>query len=252
MPRCVGGRTRLTAPRAGMTAAIAARLAMAGGDRDYQVPDQARDYMGMGIAEMAADRCGYRGHIRTARQVFEVFERAFGHHTTSDFPGILIDAMNVRLLARYQEAMPTYRRFFGRYTASDFRPVNVIRAGDFPSLQEINESGEIKAGTFSESRETFRVHPYGVQFRLTRQMLVNDQLGAIDQVLGSTGARVADWENQQGVRGAAVGIGRRPDASHRQHCGVPHGSRQCRCEWRADQRDFHRGRSSRDDEADHA
>ena len=180
----------------GIGDAIVARLAestRALGSAAIAVPEHARAYMGMGFAEMAAECIGHRGAIRTSRQVMDVIERAF--HTTSDFPGIFVDAVNRRLLARYQAAPANYRRFCALYTTTDFKPTHVIRAGDFPSLQPVSESGEIKAGTFSESKELFRVYPYGVQFNISRQMIVNDQMRAIDQMLGSASDRVIDWEN---------------------------------------------------------
>lgn len=184
-----GGDSR----RRGMTDALTARLAMAGGDRNVEVPAHARAYAGMGLAEMAAECIGHRGSLRTAQQVQSVFDRAF--LTTSDFPAIFADSMSRRLLARYQAAPASYRRFAVRYQARDFRPTNVIRPGDFPALRKLNETGEIESGSFSESAEKLQVDPYGVMLNFTRQMLVNDQLGAIDQVLSSTGDRVADWEN---------------------------------------------------------
>lgn len=196
--------------RRGMADAIAARMARAAGDRNAQIPEHARQWGERSLAEIAAECVGHRGALITPRQVHDIFQRAMGHHTTSDFAGIFTDAMHVRLMARYQAAMPTYRRFFGRYSAADFRPTNVIRAGDFPALRPVGESGEIKGGTFSESKEMFRVHPYGVQFRISRQMMVNDQLGAIDQVLGSTGDRVADWENGVAFALVAAGAGNGP------------------------------------------
>lgn len=179
--------------RAGMTAAIAARLRIAGGERNVQPVEQARAFMGQSLVEMAADTIGHRGHIRTPRQVVDVFARAF--HATSDFPGIFSDAINVVLLARYTAATPTYRLFCGRMNAADFKTINVVRAGDFPTLQAIGQTGEIKAGTFGESLEQHRVRPYGVRFGISREMLVNDQLGAIQQMLGSWTTRVLDWEN---------------------------------------------------------
>jgi hypothetical protein len=142
---------------------------------------------------LAAEAIGYRGMIRTPRQVGEVMTRAF--HTTSDFPAIFMDAANKRLLSRYQIAMPSYRFFCALDKAADFRAKNVIRAGDFPDLQPVNEAGEIKHGTFSESKEQFRVFPYAVQFAITRQMIVNDDMRAIDQLIGSYGDRVTNWEN---------------------------------------------------------
>lgn len=179
--------------RRGMTDAIVARLARAAGERNVQIPEHARAYSEMGFAEMAAEAIGHRGHLRTARQVGEVLERAF--HSTSDFPGIFTDAMNVRLLGRYQLATPAYRLFAARYNANDFRQQNIVRAGDFPTLQPVGETGEIKAGTFSESKEVMTVSPYAVRFGISRQMIVNDNLGAIDQVIGSSSDRVVDWEN---------------------------------------------------------
>jgi hypothetical protein len=185
------GETRAT----GMTAAIVARLAQAGGQRGVEVPAIARPWAGRDLVEIAADCIGHRGPLRTARQIDEMFHRAF--LTTSDFPGIFTNALNVRLLARYQLAAPTYRLWAAQTTVPDFRASPVIRAGDFPALQLVNEAGEIKSGAFSESKETFQVHAYAVMLNITRQMMVNDQLMAIEQVLGSAGERVADWENVQ-------------------------------------------------------
>lgn len=194
----------------GMRDAIVARLARSTaipGQR-VEIPEHARSFGEMGFAEMAAECVGYRGNLRTARQVHDVLERAF--HSTSDFPGIFVDAMNVRLLARYQVAQVAYRRFCALYTTTDFRPTHVVRAGDFPALQPVNEDGEIKGGTFAESKEIFRVYPYGVKFNVSRQMIINDSLRAIDQMLNSSGERVADWENTKAFEKLAEGSGAGP------------------------------------------
>jgi hypothetical protein len=189
----IGAMDETTSRRRGMTDAIVARLARAAGQRDAQIPDHARQWGERELAEIAADCVNWRGPLRTARQITEMFERAF--HTTSDFPGIFSDALNVRLLARYEAAAPAYRLFSTRMTTPDFKAMNVIRAGDFPALQEVPESGEVKAGTFGESKEVVQTKPYGVQLRITRRMLIDDQLGAIEQMLTTYGIRVADWEN---------------------------------------------------------
>jgi hypothetical protein len=194
-PHAQIGQDEVETRRAGMTAAIVARLAQAGGQRGVQVPEIAQPWAGRDLVEIAADCIGWRGPLRTARQVDEMLHRAF--LTTSDFPGIFTNALNVRLLARYQLAAPTYRLWAAQTTVPDFRASPVIRAGDFPTLQPVNEAGEIKSAAFSESKETFQVRAYAVMLNITRQMMVNDQLNAIEQVLGSAGERVADWENVQ-------------------------------------------------------
>jgi len=184
--------------RAGMSEAIAFRMSQRAQDRVAVIAaptERARPWAQMGIVEMAAEAIGHRGHLRTADQVDGVMRRAF--LSTSDFPGIFGTAMNSRLLARYAAATPAYRLFCARYDAVDFRAMPIIRAGDFPTLQAVPQTGVIPAGSFSESKESLSVTPYGVTFNLSRAMFINDNLGAIEQILGSAGTRVTDWENVQ-------------------------------------------------------
>ncbi len=61
-------------------------------------------------------------------------------------------------------------------------------------LKAIGEGGKIAFGTFGESKEQISVGSYAIQLAFTRQMLVNDNLGAIDEVLSSYGDTVALFE----------------------------------------------------------
>jgi hypothetical protein len=201
-------RDEVETRRTGMTQAIVARMARAAGERNVQIPEVARRYGEMGLVEMAAEVVGYRGLLRTGRQADEALKRAF--LSTSDFPAIFMDAMNVRLLARYQTQAPTYRLFCARYVNPDFRAANVIRAGDFPALQPVGQNGEIKHGSFGESKEQLKVDAYAVQMSISRVMIINDQLAAIDQVLGSAGVRVTDWENVKAFEKLVEGSGAGP------------------------------------------
>lgn len=156
---------------------------------------QAVEFMGKSLVELAAICTDYRGHgLITARRAEEILARAF--HTTSDFPLVLENTMNKALLARYQLAMPTYRQLAIQRNFADFRPHNQYRIGDFPQLQAVRESGELASGSTQESKETVSVKPYGVIFSITRQVMVNDDMGAIDQLLGGTGDEVLRFENR--------------------------------------------------------
>lgn len=152
----------------------------------------AATYSRHSLAEMAAAVLNERSMPRDAAQREDVLRRAM--HTTSDFPIIFESSINRVLAARYQVQQPTYRRIAARRNFRDFRPHDQIRVGDFPMLQKVGESGEIKFGTFGESKETVAVAPYAVQFALSRRMLVDDNIGAIDQVIGSYGQTVAAFE----------------------------------------------------------
>jgi hypothetical protein len=103
--------------------------------------------------------------------------------------------LNKSLLARYELHMPTYREIMQERPFNDFRPHPQVRTGEFPQLQPVSETGELRYGTSADTGETVSVFPYGVIFTISRTMLVNDDLSAIDQILGSAGDTVLIFEN---------------------------------------------------------
>lgn len=175
--------------RAGLSGAIVAQMSRA---RDVEGP--ARQYMNMSLVEMAAHAIGHTGPMRTAADRIAVFEAAT--HSTSDFPAIFENALHKRLLNSYEAQAPTYDLISERLDFKDFREVPLIRAGDFPELKPIAENGEIKHGTFGESKETAILSSYGRVITISRQMMINDDLGAIDRVLSSYGQKIAQFEDK--------------------------------------------------------
>lgn len=152
----------------------------------------ARRMMGHTISEIGAAFVGERHLPRSPAEHDDVLRRAF--HSTSDFPVLLANGLNRVLAAQYQAAAPTYRQIANAMTFSDFRAHEVLRAGDFPMLQKVLDSGEIKAGTFGEKKESLTVLSYGIQVPFSRQLLINDRLGAINQMLASYGTTIALFE----------------------------------------------------------
>lgn len=167
----------------------------------------AQPYLRHSISELAAVVLGEREMPRSAADRVELFARAF--HSTSDFPILLGGAMNTRLQETYQSAQPIYRRIAQQMTFADFRAHEILRPGDFPTLKPIGETGEIKFGTFGEKKESVTVGSYGIQFGLSRQLLVNDHLGAIDRILANQGTAVGLFEEFTffAMKAAANGLG---------------------------------------------
>ena len=179
--------------RDAMAEAIAVR-AMPG----YQAPGGATggrhaEFLDWRPSEMVAELMRARGERNIPRGAAALADRAF--HTTSDFPLLLSAAANKMLLAAYQPANPTYRQFFLRRDFRDFKPHRHLRVGDFPTLVQLSENGEIQAGTMSESQELVNLLTFARRIRVTRQMLVNDDLGAFTDFAAMIGRRVADFEN---------------------------------------------------------
>lgn len=154
--------------------------------------DHARSFMDHGFADMAAEVLGDTRRLTASRRD-EVLHRAF--HTTSDFPSLLENVANKVMLARYEAAAPSYRTIASQRNFTDFKPHSMVRPGDFPNLLQVGETGEVKAGTVSESKEAVSLATYARQIRISRNVLVNDDLGAIQDILGSIGQRIADFEN---------------------------------------------------------
>ncbi len=176
--------------RDAMAEALAVR-AMPG----YQAPASGRhaEFLGWRPSEMVAELMRARGERNIPRDTAKLAERAF--QTTSDFPLLLSAAANKMLLAAYAPANPTYRQIFLRRDFRDFKPHRHLRVGDFPNLVPLSESGEIQAGTMSESQELVALTTFARRIRVTRPMLVNDDLGAFTDFAAMIGRRVADFEN---------------------------------------------------------
>ena len=156
--------------------------------------DKAKVYMNMGLIEMAALAIDHKAPIRSAGDKIEVFMAA--SHSRSDFPGIFENALNKTLLERYTVQEPTYKAISRKRNFNDFRVHPMVRAGDFPKLQGVSENGEIKYGTFGERRETAVLSSYGVALRISRQMMIDDDLLAIDDVVSDYGSAIANFEEE--------------------------------------------------------
>lgn len=182
-------RDERTTRREAMGAAITAQL-----NRTDPKTDAARPFMAMPLYEMAAICADHKGPVRSWADREAILMAAA--HSTSDFPGIFENALNKSLMERYQVAERSYRQIARRRDFKDFRPHPMVRSGDFPRLQPIGEDGEIKFGTFGEKRETAQLAPYAVGVGISRQMMINDDLGAIDDMLGDWGSGIADFEEQ--------------------------------------------------------
>ena len=159
-----------------------------------RIRSRARAYLGMSLVEIAAECIGYTGRFMSGSQrAGEILTRAF--ESTSDFPFVFENVLNKSLLARYELHAPTYRNIADERPFRDFRPHPQIRVGEFPAPQPVSETGELQYGSSADVGTNVSVVPYGVVFPVSRQMLVNDELGAIDQLLANAGTIVSAFEN---------------------------------------------------------
>lgn len=118
--------------------------------------------------------------------------------STSDFPIMLADASNKILMAAYAVANNTYRLVAARKSFTDFKPHNFIRRGDFPNLLQVGETGEFKYGSMGEAKQAVTLATYGRIIRLSRRVIINDDMGAFADLPAQAGRRISDFENALG------------------------------------------------------
>lgn len=153
----------------------------------------ARGFIGYTTADHARDCLRAAGIGTTGLSPASVVERAL--HTTSDFPLILGDTVGRVLRQSYQAAPSAIRPLARRATAPDFRARHSLTLTGGLRLERVNEHGEFKSGTMFESGESYRVETFGRVFGLTRQAIVNDNLGAFNDVPRIMGVAAANFES---------------------------------------------------------
>jgi ATP-dependent protease ClpP protease subunit len=159
-----------------------------------KMTDQAKPFAMFSILEIAAEcvRANTGKRIAIGDRDTLVAQAML---STSDFPYILGNVVNKILLPAYQAATPSYRQIAAQKNFNDFRAHNFLRLGDFPDLLKVDESGEVKFGAISESKESVTMYAYGRILPVTRQMLINDDLSAFTDMAALAGIRVANFEN---------------------------------------------------------
>ncbi len=163
--------------------------------RGAEPKGQARRFYGERIVELAYRILHARGAHRgldVRHHPGRIVELA---HTTSDFPLLLGNVLNKFLLPAHETAQPTYRLIAARKSFNDFRAHRFLRRGDFPLPLQVGEGGEIKLGTLGENQEQVTVLTFGRIFSISRQALVNDDLGALQDLAVGIANRFADFEN---------------------------------------------------------
>lgn len=160
----------------------------------HQLSDRARAFAGMGTLDLARDCLRNSNQAITAMSAGQIIERAL--HSTSDFPLILGDSIGRTLRASYAAAPSGLKQVGRQTTARDFKDKHRLQLSEAPRLEKVNESGEFKSGTLAEAKESYRLATYGRIIGITRQALINDDLGAFADLARRMGQAAAATEAQ--------------------------------------------------------
>lgn len=123
----------------------------------------------------------------------DVADRAMA---TSDFPLLLLEAGNRKIIQDFEMEEHTYRRWVQEEDVPDFRTVTDITLGTAGGkLDKVLENGELKDVELGEAGEKWNIDTYGNRFTITRKMIVNDDLNAFTNMLSGLAERSANLAN---------------------------------------------------------
>lgn len=195
------GQTARDKFRAAAADALAARAI---GRRPDQKPVDGADQlsrMGMfGVAQMCLRQGGINPDTMGRE---EVLQSALGRRSSSSVPSlntgdfiyILADVAHKSMMLGWTYAQTTYQFWCRIGDLMDFKATRRVSLSDAPNLLETPEGGEVQQGVMTNTGESITLVTYARKLCLTRQALINDDLGAFNTIFRAFGARAANLVN---------------------------------------------------------
>lgn len=190
------------APGVSRDSALEAALRMSFGSRGFEKDYSAdvlesarsahRSLSLQGLFLLAAQERGYPVHADTKitqgnlREVLRYGyglegERVAGTSTVS-LPGILGNVANKELLGGYMEGDQTWREVAAIKNVSNFQQATSYRLLDSMEYEEVGPDGKLKHGSTDQESYTRQAKTYGKMYSLTRRDIINDDLGAFQDL----------------------------------------------------------------------
>ncbi len=169
---------------AGASQAILARAGLEKREAD-------NEYFGMSLTDLAARALASKGISVRGLTKDAIARKVLASHSTSDFPYLLSNTAGKVLRREFGLQPVTWNRWCKIGSVSDFKQASRHTLGSFSSLTTKVELGEYQQGTLAEERETIQAITKGRYISLSREMLVNDDLGEFVDMAGKMGRAAA-------------------------------------------------------------
>lgn len=171
--------------------ADAVAFRMAGGD----LPDAAREYVGMSLRDLATDALHRAGQTTRGMSADELFQRAA--MGTSDFPLLVSNAMGKVALDSYRAAESPLKALARQRTLPNFKESTSIRLGEMGRLEEMTEHGEFQHTSRGEAGEKMALKTFGRAINVSRKLLIDDDLNMLGDMTSAIGAAAAQTEAEE-------------------------------------------------------
>lgn len=193
-PYVVGGNLSNPAIRANAMAEAIAVRAMP----DLTLSPEARQFIGLSLVELARENLRLSGADVRGLGASQIVTRSLGGlHSTSDFANALSGAVGLVLRNAYEASPSGLKPLARRVTLSDFRAKTFVNLSGFSALEKVNEHGEFKRGTLEDGGEHVKLDTFGKIFGITRQAIINDDVGMISDLPRRLGQAASQFEAAQ-------------------------------------------------------
>lgn len=156
---------------------------------------------GIPVADAAPGAQELRGHsmVELAREALqrEGLKANFGDNmelarqainSTSTFPAIMANLANKSVMVGFNEAETTYQIWAGKGSNRDFKEAARVALSEAGNLELVPEGGQFQQDFLGEASARTKVATYGKLFSLTRQAIINDDLGWFSKIATKYGS----------------------------------------------------------------
>lgn len=160
----------------------------------YELGKEGMDFRHESLVDLGRRFLEAEGKSCNGLSRVQIAERAL--HSSSDFKEILANVANKSLRDAYDMAPQTFQPIVNEVEVDDFKEISRTQLHSGAALSQVNEKGEYEHTTLSESAEKYSIQTYGKIIGITRQTLVNDDLGAFTRVPSQMGMKARSLESK--------------------------------------------------------
>lgn len=109
-------------------------------------------------------------------------------NSTSTFPAIMSNLANKSVMTGFNEAETTFQIWAGKGSNRDFKEAARVALSEAGTLELVPEGGQFQQDFLGEASARTKVATYGKLFSLTRQAIINDDLGLFSKIATKYGS----------------------------------------------------------------
>lgn len=115
---------------------------------------------------------------------------------TSDLPYLLENTAKKSLAAAFEETPVTFTQWCGTLDVPDFKTASRVKLSEAQNFDLTPEHMPVPEGFVSDARETYQAFTYSKRFGISRQAMINDDLGGITRIPALYGQAARRTQNK--------------------------------------------------------